>query len=79
MPIWKNRSGCACAKMCRSVYFARSAVMPTISGRASASLASAWPKGAGRVRCPSPAIDAIIAEVVRRGFATGVLMPSSPR
>ena len=46
MPIWKNRSGCASRKMCMSVYLARSAESPTISGRSSASRASAWPNGA---------------------------------
>src|SRR3546814_1482861 len=44
--------------------------MPTISERCSANAANACPKGAALVRCPSPAIDAIIADVVRRGFLT---------
>ena len=56
--------------MCRSVYLPRSAVMPTMSGRVSASSTSAWPKGAGLVAGPRPAIEAIIAEVVRRGFGS---------
>src|SRR5690606_11704454 len=44
--------------------------MPTISERCSANAANACPKGAALVRCPSPAIEAIIADVVRRGFLT---------
>ena len=46
--------------------------MPTISGRCSANSTSALPKGAATTRCPSPAIEAIIAEVVRRGFFCAV-------
>src|SRR4029453_19214262 len=61
--------------MCMSVYFARSALMPTTSGRRSASSTSAWPNGAGRVRCPSPAIEAIIAEA----FGGGVFSTGDPR
>src|SRR4051794_13439046 len=76
MPIWKNRSGCLSRKMCMSVYFARSADNPTISGRCSASWSSAWPNGAGVVGCPGSAKEAIIAEVVRRFFfgAVGVVV-----
>ena len=37
-------------------------------GGSCASSTSAWPNGAGLVRCPSPAIEAIIAEVVSRGL-----------
>ena len=47
-----------------SVYLARSADSPTISGRSSASLASACPNGAGAVFWPGSANEAIIAEVV---------------
>jgi len=43
--------------------------MPTMSCRWRASSISAWPNGAGFVRCPSAAIEAIMAEVVSRGFA----------
>ena len=46
-----------------SVYLARSADSPTISGRSSASRASAWPNGALVVRWPGSANEAIIAEV----------------
>src|ERR1700712_1125047 len=54
--------------MCRSVYLPRSAVRPTISGRSLASATRACPNGAGLVFCPSAAIEAIMAEVLRRGF-----------
>src|SRR3954467_4780052 len=57
--------------MCRSVYLPRSAVRPTISGRSLASATSACPNGAGLVFCPSAAIEAIMAEVLRRGFLAG--------
>jgi hypothetical protein len=50
------------------VYLLRSAVSPTISGRCAANAVKAWPNGAGLVACPSAASDAIIADVVRRGF-----------
>ena len=40
-----------------------------MSGRVSASAASAWPNGAGFVRWPGPASEAIIAEVVSAGGA----------
>ncbi len=50
--------------------------MPTISGRSLATSISARPNGAGLVRCPSAASDAIIAEVVRRGLL-GSLTPLS--
>src|SRR5436190_15381648 len=80
MPIWKKRSGYACANRCRSVYLARSAVRPTTSGRVAAYSTSALPNGAALTRCPSEAIDAIIAEVVRRGFfsATGLFIGIPP-
>jgi hypothetical protein len=39
-----------------------------------ASSTNAWPKGAERVICPSPAIDAIIAEVFRRGLVVAALL-----
>ena len=45
--------------------------MPTTSGGLRASSTSACPKGAGFVLCPSAAIEAIIAEVVRRGLPDG--------
>src|SRR3954449_7003809 len=57
--------------MCRSVYLPRSAVRPTISGRSFASATRACPNGAGLVFCPSAAIEAIMAEVLRRGFLAG--------
>ena len=37
-------------------------------GPFAASSTSAWPNGAGFVRCPSAAIEAIMADVVRRGL-----------
>ena len=42
--------------------------MPTTSGRVAAYSTSALPNGAAFTRCPSEAIEAIIAEVVSRGF-----------
>src|SRR3954452_23508097 len=63
--------------MCKSVYLARSAVSPTISGRISARAARALPNGAGFVRWSVPASEAIIAEVVRRGLSA-VPWPPSP-
>src|SRR5438445_5324613 len=63
--------------MWRSVYFPRSAVMPTISGRSAASAASACPNGAALVRWPSPAIEAIIADVVSRGLPSSDPSPCS--
>src|SRR6476469_886016 len=63
MPIWKNRSGCCWAKMCMSVYFARSADSPTTEGFSAASVDRACPNGADAVRCPASAMLAIIAEV----------------
>ena len=72
-----------------SVYLARSADSPTISGRSWASFARACPNGAGAVFCPGSANEAIIAEVVNRfffgaaGTASGagvvVLIGSAPR
>ena len=41
--------------------------MPTISGRCAASFDSATPKGAEMVAWPSSAIEAIIADVFKRG------------
>src|SRR5260370_22860846 len=68
--------------MWRSVYLPRSAVMPITSERVRANSTSACPKGAGFVFCPSAAIDAIMAEVVRRGLPEGdfftVFMLTSP-
>ena len=63
MPIWKNLSGFSLAKICRSVYFDKSADNPTISSRSFAKAFSACPNGAGLVGY-SAAIEAIIAEVV---------------
>ena len=64
MPIWKKRCGWASRNMCMSVYLARSADNPTISGRSSPSRASACPNGALVVGWPGSANEAIIAEVV---------------
>ncbi|MNE70938.1 hypothetical protein D3C80_1667700 [compost metagenome] len=49
MPIWKNLSGFSLAKICRSVYFDKSADNPTISSRSFAKALSACPNGAGLV------------------------------
>src|SRR6476469_9070351 len=46
-----------------SVYLPRSAVNPTIRSSFSAASTRAWPNGAGVVRTPGSANDAIIAEV----------------
>lgn len=70
MPIWKNRSGNALAKMCMSVYLPRSAVRPTIRESASAALTSACPNGGAEVVFwPGSAKDAIMAEVFSFGLA----------
>ena len=63
MPIWKNRSGKAWAKMCMSVYLPRSAVRPDDPVVACAAWTSACPNGAGVVFWPGSANEAIIAEV----------------
>ena len=57
-----------------SVYLARSADSPTISGRSSASRASAWPNGALVVRWPGSANEAIIADVVSVLAVVGVVV-----
>ena len=73
MPIWKNRSGKACAKMCMSVYLPRSAVRPTILSFSCAALTRACPNGADAVFWPGSAKDAIMAEVFSLG-AVAVLI-----
>ena len=57
-----------------SVYLARSAESPTISGRSWASLARACPNGALAVFWPGSAKEAIIAEVVSRFFCGAALV-----
>jgi hypothetical protein len=77
MPIWKNRSGKALAKMCMSVYLPRSAVRPTILSFSCAALTSACPNGADAVFCPGSAKDAIIADVFSFGLAAAVVLGAS--
>ena len=51
--------------------------MPTISGRVAGQLDQRMAERRGRVRCPSAAIEAIIAEVVSRGlFGDGLIVRS---
>src|SRR3954469_1081601 len=76
MPIWKKRSGKASRNTCMSVYLARSAESPTISGRSCARRFSACPKGALAVRWPGSAKEAIIAEVV--SFLRGAVLVIGP-
>ena len=53
--------------MCMSVYFARSALSPTIAVVCSAARTSACPNGADVVLWPGSANEAIIAEVLSLG------------